>query len=224
MNTGPDSIPSQGGLITTLAVDPTGESCYALEGPIFVAGAAIQWLRDELGIIGRSSDSEEAALSVDDNGGVYLVPAFVGLGAPHWKMEARGVIAGLTRGSNRNHIIRAALESMAYQTHDVLLAMEQETGLKTEKLVVDGGAAQNNFLLQFQSDIINRPVVRAALTESTSLGVAYMAGLKTGLWRDSRDLIRLKTYDREFTPLMDDDRRQALLRGWWRALRQATLA
>lgn len=221
MNTGAEAISSRRGLITTLAVDGNGEPCYALEGSIFIAGAAIQWLHEELGILEKPSDSEAAARSVEDNGGVYLVPAFVGLGAPHWDMQARGALVGLTRGTNRHHVIRAALESMAYQTCDVLSAMEQETGLKTRKLAVDGGAASNDFLMQFQADILDRPVSRPRIIESTSLGAAYMAGLKAGLWKDSEELIRLKTEEREFIPSMDGQSRQRLLNGWQKALRQA---
>jgi glycerol kinase len=221
MNTGSEAITSDKGLITTLAVDGRGEPCYALEGSVFIAGAAIQWLRDELKILDNASDSEQAARSVEDNGGVYLVPAFVGLGAPHWDMQARGVIVGLTRGANRNHIIRAALESMAYQTYDVLSAMEQETGINTQKLAVDGGATANDFLMQFQSDIINRPVARPSLIESTSLGAAYMAGLKAGVWKGSGELIGLKAYGKEFIPSMDGKGRKKLLEEWHKALRQA---
>jgi glycerol kinase len=223
MNTGQDAIFSKKGLVTTLAVDGKGEPCYALEGSVFIAGAAIQWLRDELKIIEKSGDSEQAALSVEDNGGVYMVPAFVGLGAPHWNMQARGVIVGLTRGANRNHIIRAALESMAYQTYDVLAAMEQETGIMADKLAVDGGAVDNTFLMQFQADILNKPVVRPSIIESTSLGVAYMAGLKAGVWKSSEELSRLKLIEREFIPSMDTQKRDELLKGWKKALRQAML-
>ncbi len=168
MNSGSQAIFSNKGLITTLAVDGNGKPCYALEGSVFIAGAAIQWLRDELKILKNASDSEKAANQLDDNGGIYLVPAFVGLGAPHWNMEARGTIVGLTRGTKRNHIIRAALEAMAYQTLDVLTIMEEETGIKTQKLAVDGGASANNFLMQFQADIIDRPVIRSSFIESTS--------------------------------------------------------
>lgn len=223
MNTGSEAISSDKGLITTLAVDGNGEPCYALEGSIFIAGAAIQWLRDELKILEKSSDSEAAARSVENNGGVYLVPAFVGLGAPHWDMHARGALVGLTRGSNRNHVIRAALESMAYQTYDVLSTMEQETGIKTRELAVDGGAALNDFLIQFQADIINTPIVRPSIIESTSLGAAYMAGLKSGIWKNCEELIHLKTYEREFIPSMNDKSRKMLLAGWQKALRQATM-
>ena len=221
MNTGSNAIFSKKGLVTTLGVNGKGDPCYALEGSVFIAGAAIQWLRDELKIIDKAADSEKAALSVEDNGGVYMVPAFVGLGAPHWDMQARGVIAGLTRGSNRNHIIRAALESMAYQTCDVFSAMEDETGIKAEKLAVDGGAAQNDFLMQFQANIINRPVVRPSVVESTSQGAAFLAGLKAGFWKDSDELSRLKSVEKEFVPSMDNQKREELLRGWKKALRQA---
>ena len=221
MNTGSDAILSRKGLITTLAVDGRGAPCYALEGSIFIAGAAIQWLRDELGILEMSSDSEEAARSLEDNGGVYLVPAFVGLGAPHWDMQARGALVGLTRGTHRNHVIRAALEAMAYQTYDVFSTMEEETGIETQELAVDGGAAANDFLMQFQADILNRPVARPSFIESTSLGAAYMAGLKAGVWADCEELTHLKTYERRFVPSMDDRTRRKLLEGWQKALRQA---
>ena len=223
MNTGSEAISSKKGLITTLAVDGEGEPCYALEGSIFIAGAAIQWLRDELKILENASDSEDAACAVEDNGGAYLVPAFVGLGAPHWDMQARGVLVGLTRGTNRNHIIRAALESMAYQTHDVLSTMEEETGIRTKRLAVDGGASANNFLMQFQADIINRRVTRPSLIESTSQGTAYLAGLRAGIWKDHKELTGLKTYKKEFVPSRNEKRRKRLLEGWQKALRQAML-
>ncbi len=221
MNTGSNAILSKKGLVTTLAVNGKGDPCYALEGSVFVAGAAIQWLRDEVKIIDKSAESEKAALSVEDNGGVYMVPAFVGLGAPHWDMQARGVIVGLTRGANRNHIIRAALESMAYQTYDVLSTMEDETGIKVEKLAVDGGAVHNDFLMQFQANIIDKPVFRPSVVESTSQGAAFLAGLKAGIWRNSDELSRLKSVEKEFIPLMDNQKREELLRGWKKALRQA---
>jgi len=221
MNTGADAIFSQNGLVTTLAVNGDGEPCFALEGSIFIAGAAIQWLRDELGFIQQSSESEAAALSVENNGGVYMVPAFVGLGAPHWDMDARGIITGITRGTNGNHFIRAALESMAYQTLDVLKTMEQDTGLSIQQLAVDGGAVSNNFLMQFQADILGVPVFRPAIIESTSLGAAYLAGLKAGVWPNSETLTALKVYEREFTPSMDEKTRVELIQGWEKALRQA---
>jgi len=220
MNTGDTPIESENGLITTLAVSGDGGPCYALEGSVFVAGAAIQWLRDELKIIDHASETEKAATSVEDNGGVFFVPAFVGLGAPHWDMNARGTLVGLTRGANRNHIVRAALESMAYQTHDVLSIMESETRVRPECLAVDGGAVANNFLMQFQADIIDTPVLRPSIIESTSLGVAYMAGLGTGVWKGPDDLLSLKSYEREFDPAMDDKHRARLLAGWHKALRQ----
>jgi len=223
MNTGQKAIFSKKGLVTTLAADGNSDPCYALEGSVFIAGAAIQWLRDELKIIDKSSDSEKAALSVEDNGGVYMVPAFVGLGAPHWNMQARGVIVGLTRGANRNHIVRAALESMAYQTFDVLSTMEDETGFKADKLAVDGGAVQNDFLMQFQSDIIDKPVVRPSVVESTSQGAAFLAGLKAGVWENSDELARMKSIEKEFGPAMNDFKRNELLNGWQKALRQAML-
>ncbi len=223
MNTGKEAIFSKKGLVTTLAVAGAGEPCYALEGSVFIAGAAIQWLRDELKIIKKSSDSEQAARSVEDNGGVYMVPAFVGLGAPHWNMQARGVIVGLTRGANRNHIIRATLEAIAYQTYDVLAMMEDETGIKANKLAVDGGAVENNFLMQFQADVLNTPVIRPSIIESTSLGVAYMAGLKAGVWKNNEELSRLKLIEKEFVPSMDNLQRNDLLKGWRKALRQAML-
>ncbi len=222
MNIGASPARSEHGLLTTLAADAAGSPCYASEGSIFIAGAAIQWLRDQLGVISASSESEAAAREVEDNGGVYFVPAFVGLGAPHWNAEARGAIVGLTRGSNRGHIVRAALEAMAYQTADVLAAMEQDTGVRVERLAVDGGASANNLLMQFQADIINRPVVRPAVIESTSQGAAFLAGLGAGVWRDGDALRGLREIDAEFLPAMTPERRRALLEGWRKALRQVT--
>lgn len=222
LNTGEDAVQSQKGLITTLAADARGNPCYALEGSIFIAGAAVQWLRDELKILKKAADSEAAAASLKDNGGVYLVPAFVGLGAPHWDMQARGTITGLTRGANQNHLIRAALESMAYQTYDVLKIMQQETGLTIKELAVDGGAVVNNFLMQFQSDILGTPILRPEVIESTSLGAAYLAGLKAGLWPDSQQLSELKVIEKKFTPDMDEAIKEQLLAGWQKALRQTT--
>jgi glycerol kinase len=211
MNTGNKKIMSQGGLLTTLAADQNGRPVFALEGSVFIAGAALQWLRDELKIIEQATASEAAALSVPDNGGVYLVPAFAGLGAPHWDMEARGIVTGLTRGSNRNHLIRAALESMAYQTDDVLELMEKESGLRIPRLNVDGGAAANYFLLQFQADISQRVVVRPADIESTARGAAGLAGLPAGVLEGGR----------EFEPAMAEADRRKNREGWEKALRQA---
>jgi glycerol kinase len=207
LNTGEKAIFSEKGLVTTLAVNGRGHPCYALEGSIFIGGAAIQWLRDELGLLEKSSDSEAAALAVEDNAGVYLVPAFVGLGAPYWNMDARGIITGLTRGANRNHIIRASLEAMVYQTYDVLKAMEEESGFCIKNLAVDGGAAAND----------------SKNIESTSLGVAYMAGLKTGFWKDSKELEGIRSIEKEFNPAMAEDTRNSLLAGWRKALRQALI-
>ena len=221
MNTGDEAIVSQRGLLTTLAVAGSGAPCYALEGSVFIAGAAIQWARDELGLIESAADSEAAAMAVDDNAGVYLVPAFVGLGAPHWDMAARGVLVGLTRGATRSHVVRAALESMAYQSLDVLAAMEEDTGVALPELAVDGGACANDFLMQFQADLLGTPVVRPTVIESTSLGVAYMAGLHAGLWGSCDELADLKSSERTFAPAMDASTRGRLLEGWRKALRQA---
>lgn len=223
MNTGQERPFSRNGLISTIAVDGSGNPCFALEGSVFAAGAALQFLRDELKIINSYDEVEEAARAVSDNGGVYLVPAFAGLGAPHWDMEARGTITGLTRGSGRNHLIRAALESMAYQTHDVISVMEKETGIVPAFLLVDGGAAKNQFLMQFQADIIAKPVRRSFIAESTSLGVAYLAGLQAGIWKDQAELARLTRHEKEFYPAMDSRLRGELLDGWHRALRQARI-
>jgi len=221
MNTGQDLVQSHKGLLTTLAVDGGGEPCYALEGAVFIGGAALQWLRDEIGILAASRTSETAARSVADNAGVYMVPAFVGLGAPHWDMQARGIITGLTRGAGRDHIIRAALESMAFQTRDVFEVMVEEAGAGVSQLSVDGGAAANDFLMQFQADILGLPVARPAVIESTSLGAAFLAGLNCGFWRDAEELRRTRSLERLFTPDMDADTRESLLAGWAKALRQA---
>ncbi len=220
LNLGDSFQLSQQGLLTTLAINREGKPCYALEGSIFIGGAVIQWLRDELKLIAKAADSEAAAREVSDNNGVYIVPAFVGLGAPHWDMDARGIITGLTRGANRNHLIRAALESIAFQSYDVLTLMERETGIAIEQLVVDGGAVVNNFLMQFQADILNRPVLRPAIIESTSLGAAYLAGLKVGFWTSIEGILKLKKVDRTFEPSMTAAVREKYLKGWHKALRQ----
>ena len=220
MNTGTTAVQSTTGLITTLAIDPSGKPCYALEGSIFIAGAAVQWLRDELGLIDKSSDSEAAALAVPDNGGVYLVPAFVGLGAPHWEMDTRGLVSGLTRGSNRNHIIRATLESMAYQTLDVVRAMEADTGAALTVLAVDGGATSNDFLMQFQADVLDRVVARAFQLETTALGAAYLAGLGLGYWTID-ELTQLAGRKTKFNPSMSAEQREQNLQGWYAAIRKA---
>ncbi|MGC9363346.1 MAG: glycerol kinase GlpK [Fidelibacterota bacterium] len=221
MNLGDEFQLSAQGLLTTLAISRQGKPSYAFEGSIFIAGAVIQWLRDEMRLIDSAADSEEIARKVTDNNEVYIVPAFVGLGAPHWDMAARGIITGLTRGTNRNHIVRAALESIAYQSHDVLQVMETESGISVQELVVDGGAVANNLLMQFQADIINRPVVRPKVTESTSLGAAYLAGLTAGFWSNLEELRKRKQIDRRFEPQMTAPLRRKNLAGWQKALRQA---
>jgi glycerol kinase len=221
MNTGDEAVRSRRGLITTLAVDAAGQPCYALEGSVFVAGAAVQWLRDGLGLIRHASETGPAALAVGDNGGVYMVPAFVGLGAPHWDADARGAIVGITRGSRREHIIRAALEAIAYQTRDVFVAMEQETGVRAAALAVDGGACANDFLMQFQADILGCQILRPAAIESTSRGAAWLAGLHAGIWGSSAELAATRTVERSFSPTLADSQRTRLLDGWQKALRQA---
>ena len=202
MNTGDKFVKSNNGLITTIAIGINGKVQYALEGSIFIGGAAVQWLRDEVKLITNASDSEDFANMVEDSGGVYVVPAFVGLGAPYWDMYARGAILGITRGTNKNHIIRATLESIGYQTKDILLAMEEDSGLKLSKLKVDGGASANNFLMQFQSDILNVSVERPQILETTSLGVAYLAGLAIGMWTSKNDISTNWKLEKEFIPSM----------------------
>ena len=219
MNTGENPVYSKNGLVTTVAWGIDGNVNYALEGSVFVAGAAIQWLRDELEIIGSSPESERLALSVPDTGGVYIVPAFAGLGAPYWDPYARGAIFGLTRGANKCHLTRATLESLAYQTNDLLEAMREDIGYELSSLQVDGGACANNFLMQFQADITARPVKRPECIETTSLGAAYLAGLATGYWSDMDDIIENLKIDREFLPSMNDDKRNGLLAGWKKAVR-----
>ncbi|AHF06276.1 glycerol kinase [Desulfitobacterium metallireducens DSM 15288] len=218
MNTGNRVIESQSGLLTTIAWGIDGQVTYALEGSIFIAGAVIQWLRDELKLIETAADSEYFASKVPDNGGVYVVPAFTGLGAPHWDMRARGAILGLTRGSNKNHIIRAALESMAYQTKDVLTAMEADSSLKLKLLKVDGGAVANNLLMQFQSDILGVKVERPQCIETTALGAAYLAGLATGFWPNAEELIKRYSIDRHFQPQMAEENSHQFYLGWREAV------
>ncbi|MCS3915223.1 glycerol kinase [Caldanaerobacter subterraneus subsp. tengcongensis MB4] len=200
MNTGEKAVPSKTGLLTTIAWGIDGKVEYALEGSIFITGAAIQWLRDELRIIDNAPQSEEYALKVEDTNGVYVVPAFVGLGAPYWDMYARGVIVGLTRGAKREHIIRATLESIAYQTRDVLEAMQEDSGIKLQALKVDGGASANNFLMQFQADILGVPVDRPQVIETTALGAAYLAGLAVGFWNSREEIEKNWNIDRRFEP------------------------
>jgi len=221
MNTGERRTYSRKGLASTLAVDGSGRPCYALEGSVFIAGAAIQWLRDELKIIRSAAESDALARSLDDNGGVYIVPAFTGLGAPHWDMEARGILTGLTRGAGVAHIVRAALEAMAYQSDDVLRLMEEESGTPIESLRVDGGAAANDFLMQFQANISGRPVVRPKNIESTSLGAAMLAGLGAGFWSGPGELETINELNQRFEPNIGDGERARLLNGWRKAVRQA---
>ncbi len=199
MNTGEEMVQSKNGLVTTIAIGLNGKVQYALEGSIFVGGAVVQWLRDELRLVGESKDTEYFARKVKDNGGVYVVPAFVGLGAPYWDMYARGAILGLTRGANKNHIIRAALESIAYQTRDVLEAMQEDSGIELNGLKVDGGATANNFLMEFQSDILGKTVRRPTVLETTALGAAYLAGLAVGVWETKEEIKNSWILDREFS-------------------------
>ena len=221
MNTGETLVRSRNGLITTIASGVNGRIQYALEGSVFVGGAVVQWLRDELHLITEASDTEYFAKKVPDSAGVYLVPAFTGLGAPYWDMYARGALVGLTRGAGRNHIIRAALESIAYQTGDVLRAMERDAGMPLRELRVDGGASANNFLMQFQADIIGRTLRRPMIRETTALGAAYLAGLATGVWQDLADIRRQWTLDRLYEPEMDEATRTRLQAGWHKAVDRA---
>lgn len=214
MNTGNMPVKSECGLLTTIAWGINGQITYALEGSVFVAGAAIQWLRDGLKIISHVNESEALAASLPDNGGVYLVPAFVGLGAPHWDMNARGTITGLTRGSKREHLVRAALESIAFQTGDVLKAMIDDSGISLNALKVDGGASCNNFLMQFQADTLNVMVERPFITETTALGAAFLAGLAIGYWENQQELTEMEKIERLFQPVMAAEQRSSLLLGW----------
>ena len=221
MNTGSELYTSKNGLLTTIAWGIEGKVEYALEGSIFVAGSAVQWLRDGLKAIEAAQDSEYYAGKVPDAEGVYVVPAFVGLGAPYWDMKARGAILGLTRGTTKGHIIRATLDSMAYQTKDVLGAMEADSGIKLQALKVDGGAVANNLLMQFQSDILGVPVDRPVVTETTALGAAYLAGLAVGVWANKEDLIQNWQLNRRFEPTMGADERAKLYAGWQKAVKRS---
>jgi glycerol kinase len=221
MHTGERPVASRNKLITTAAC-PTGTRLeYALEGSVFVAGAVVQWLRDGLGIIKSSADVEPLAASVSDNGGVYFVPAFTGVGSPHWDPYARGMIHGLTRGATAGHVARAALESIAYQTTDALHAMEGDAGIRLKELRVDGGAARNDMLMQFQADLLGVPVVRPKVTETTALGAAYLAGLAVGFWKDAAEIAAQWQLDRAFEPGADDGRSKTLMAGWHKALGRA---
>ena len=218
MNTGEKPIFSKNGLVTTIAWGFNGKVNYALEGSIFTAGAAVQWLRDELMLIKSASETEAAARSVPDSNGVYLVPAFTGLGAPYWDPYARGAIVGITRGANRNHIIRAVLESIAYQTADVLAVMQEDSGIHLSSLKVDGGAAANNFLMQFQSDVINAPVLRPSCLETTAMGAAFFAGLTVGFWSSQEEIVEKLRISSEFTPQQDEEWRQNARDNWHKAV------
>ncbi len=218
LNTGTQPVPSPSGLVTTVAWQIGGETIYALEGSVFVAGAAVQWLRDGLGVIRRAAETEPLARSVADTGGVYFVPAFVGLGAPYWDMHARGALVGLTRGTTTAHVARAALEAIAYQTRDVMEAMTADAGVAVRALRVDGGAAANDFLCQFQADIMDVDVLRPAVIETTSLGAACLAGLGAGLWTSLDEVARRSRIERTFRPSMPESRRAELYDGWRRAI------
>jgi glycerol kinase len=211
-------VPSEHGLLTTVAWGTGGQTTYALEGSIFIAGAAVQWLRDGLGIIKQSAQVEELAASVPGNEGVYLVPAFVGLGAPYWDAGARGTIIGLTRGSTAGHLARATLESMAYQTRDVLEAMTADSNIEVRTLRVDGGAVVNNLLMQFQADILGVPVQRPRIAETTALGAAYLAGLAVGFWRNQQEISAYWQVERTFEPGLSVDQRETLYADWQRAV------
>ncbi|WP_122032104.1 glycerol kinase GlpK [Aliivibrio sp. EL58] len=221
MNTGKEKVTSRNGLLTTLACGPRGEASYALEGAVFMGGASIQWLRDEMKLLADAKDSEYFATKVDSSNGVYVVPAFTGLGAPYWDAYARGTIVGLTRGCGSNHIIRATLESIAYQTRDVIDAMQADSGIKLSALRVDGGAVANNFLMQFQSDVLDVAVHRPQVTEVTALGAAYLAGLAVGFWGGLDELADKAVIDRSFEPHHDEEKRNQRYRGWKRAVKCA---
>ena len=221
MNTGTDICMSKNGLVTTIAWGLDGKVEYALEGSIFVGGSAIQWLRDGLRLVDSAPDSEWVAKKVEDAGGVYMVPAFVGLGAPYWDMNARGMIIGLTRGTTKAHIVRATLDSLAYQTRDVLGAMEADSGNRLAALKVDGGAVANNLLMQFQADLLGVPVDRPQITETTALGAAYLAGLATGVWSSKEDLKKSWQLDTRFTPSLDQQEADKLYKGWKKAVKHA---
>ena len=221
MNTGEKPVYSENGLVTTIAWGLDGKVHYALEGSIFVAGAAIQWLRDEMKLIDSAADSEYMAKKVNDTNGCYVVPAFTGLGAPHWDQYARGTIVGITRGVNKYHIIRATLESLAYQVNDVLRAMEADSGISLSALKVDGGASANNFLMQTQADLIAAPVKRPKCIETTAMGAAYLAGLAVGYWKDKEEVVRNRAIDQTFEPEIEETTREKKIKGWNKAVRYA---
>ena len=219
MNTGETPVTSRNGLVTTIACGPDGKVNYALEGSIFVAGAAIQWLRDELRLLEEARDSEYMAQKVKDTNGCYVVPAFTGLGAPHWDQYARGTIVGLTRGCNKYHIIRATLDSLCYQVNDVLQAMKADSGIDLAALKVDGGASANNYLMQTRADISNLPVERPCCVETTALGAAYLAGLAVGYWSSTDEVVKNWSVDRTFLPRITAEERAKRIKGWNKAVR-----
>jgi len=221
MHTGDQASVSNNRLLSTTAASESSTPQFALEGAVFVAGAVVQWLRDEMGLIATAAESQQVAESVNDTAGVYLVPAFVGLGAPHWNADARGNLSGLTRAANKAHVVRAALESIAYQTRELVEAMEADSGAALKELRVDGGAAANDFLMQFQADILGVPVVRPAYLETTALGAAYLAGLASGVWSGTDELEQFWKVDRKFEPSMDESRRANLYAGWKSAVERA---
>ena len=221
MNTGDEVCRSKNGLLSTIAIGLNGKVNYALEGSVFVGGAVVQWLRDEMHFIDESRDCEYFSTKVKDNGGVYVVPAFTGLGAPHWDMYARGAIVGITRGTTRSHIIRASVESTAYQSKDLLDAMISDTGIQLKELRVDGGATRDGFLMQFQADIMNLPLRRPMIRETTALGAAYLAGLAVGFWKDLDEIRQHWTLDKVYTPKMEEEERQRLMRQWHKAVTRA---
>ncbi len=221
MNTGEKPVFSENGLVTTIAWGLDGKVYYALEGSIFVAGASIQWLRDEMHLIDSAAESEEMALKVEDTNGCYVVPAFTGLGAPHWDQYARGTIVGLTRGVNKYHVIRATLESIAYQVYDVLSAMKADSGIVLSTLKVDGGASANNFLMQTQADFIGAPVARPVCVETTAMGAAYLAGLAVGYWKNKEEVVQNWAIDKTFKPLIGEEEREKKIKGWNKAVKHA---
>ena len=223
MNTGREPVASSHGLVTTIAVGYEDHVEYALEGSVFVAGAAIQWLRDELNVLEKASESQVFAQSVKDSAGGYVVPAFTGLGAPYWNQRARGVVVGITRGFNRSHLVRATLESLAYQSYDICKAMEQDAGIAIKSLKVDGGACANDFLMQFQSNILDCEVIRPSCIETTALGAAYLAGLAVGYWKNREDIRNNWHVDRLFESAMDDTQREKLVYGWHKAVKCAQM-
>lgn len=221
INTGEKAVKSKNGLLTTIAVGMNDKVEYALEGSVFMAGASIQWLRDEMRMIKTAEDTEDYAKAVEDTNGVYMVPAFVGLGAPYWDPYARGTIVGLTRGSRKEHIIRATLEALAYQTYDVLRAMEEDSGIKLKNVNVDGGASANNFLMQFHADILNVTIHRPKVIQTTALGAAYLAGLAVGYWKDKEDIARNREISISFKPNMEEEKREDLLSNWHAAVKRS---